>query len=137
MAQYKALLILFAVLCGYVFCQEAVTISPIANTVATVSKNGELIVKLKGNPTTGYGWYLSNASQLSNALQATNLNAMGSTTSYVQNPAPAGYVGVGGTFIFRFNALAAADNVNLDFVLKRPWETTLANKITVTVKITE
>ncbi len=137
MAQYKAFFILFAVLCGYAFCQQSVTISPTADTTATISKGGELIVKIKGNPTTGYGWYLSNADQLKSVVQATNLNAMGSSTNYVQDPAPAGFMGVGGTYLFRFNALTAADNVNLNFVYRRSWENTPIRELTVALKITE
>lgn len=136
MSQYK-ILILLAILCGYAFCQQAVTLSPTSSTVATIKKNTDLIIKLKGNPTTGYGWYLENANQLDNAIQANNLSSTGSALDYVKDPAPAGYVGVGGTYNFEFTALDVADNVSLRFVYKRPWELTTANKITVTLKITE
>lgn len=70
-----------------------------------------LIVQLPANPSTGYDWKPS-------AL-APGLKLMHS--SFVQNPAPAQVVGVGGMDTFRFHAeKAGAQVLELNYV--RAWE---------------
>lgn len=63
----------------------------------TLPVGGQLTVALAGNRTTGYSWAV--------AAKPTNLTATGK--DYVQDAAPAGMVGVGGTEKFTFRATSA------------------------------
>jgi predicted secreted protein len=92
-------------------------------------------IKVSGNPTTGYGWYLKNKAELTNSevLVASNLNQYGSG-DYITNPHPEGMVGVGGNYYFKFNAKAPG-NVQLIFEHKRPWETEVLKTYTVNVVV--
>jgi predicted secreted protein len=91
-------------------------------------------IKIRGNPTTGYSWFLENRTNLNTSLiQALNLSEHGSA-DYVTDPSEPGMVGVGGYYYFRFSALAAGD-AQLVFVHKRPWETSPLKTVTVNVSI--
>ena len=91
-------------------------------------------IKIKGNPTTGYGWYLNPSNIDNSILEPLNLNEKNSTSDYVTDPHPEGFVGVGGHYYFRFNAKAPG-NADLIFSLKRPWETTVERTVNVKVNI--
>ena len=87
-------------------------------------KNGsEFNIKIAGNPTTGYSWYLNNEDELKKGgVQPTNLNEYKSA-DYVQDDAPQGMVGVGGKFDFKFKLDEGKKNVpEIIFSYKRPWE---------------
>lgn len=78
-----------------------------------LAKGGTLEIALKGNPTTGYLWSLLSAN---NAV----LRPAGDST-YQRDEAPAGMMGVGGQFVFRFQAVGAgATQLKLGY--QRPWE---------------
>jgi predicted secreted protein len=83
-----------------------------------------LIVKIRGNPTTGYGWYLENVGLLNNAqLEPLNLNEYHSSDDYITDEHEPGMVGVPGSYYFKFKAhVALADPIELKFSHKRPWE---------------
>jgi len=78
-------------------------------------------IKVKGNPTTGYSWFLINEEELTNAgIIPLNLNEHKSG-SYISQ-CPKGMVGGGGIFDFQFKA----DKINKDLPLvvlkyRRPW----------------
>ena len=87
-------------------------------------KNGsEFNIKIAGNPTTEYSWYLNNEDELKKGgVQPTNLNEYKSA-DYVQDDAPQGMVGVGGNFDFKFKLDEGKKNVpEIIFSYKRPWE---------------
>ena len=92
-------------------------------------------IKVSGNPTTGFGWYLKNKEELtkSQVLVASNLNEYGSA-EYYSDPHPEGMVGVGGNYYFKFKANAAG-NVMLIFEHKRPWEKEVLTTYTVKVVV--
>jgi predicted secreted protein len=98
----------------------------------TVSLNQILVVKIRGNPTTGYGWYLENADTLDRSiLNPTNLNEYNSCKDYITDNHPQGYVGVGGYYYFKFKPLKETNSITLIFNNKRPWE----NKAVRTVEL--
>ena len=87
-------------------------------------KNGqEFNIKINGNPTTGYSWYLNNEDELKAAgVEPINLNEYKSG-NYVQDEAPQGMCGVGGVFDFKFKLAEGKKNVpDIKFSYKRPWE---------------
>ena len=93
-------------------------------------------IKIRGNPTTGYGWYLENVNSIDrNTLEPLNLNQHNSATDFVTDPHAEGMVGVGGSYFFKFRAKQAVENLKLTFVNKRPWETTNERVATVNVNI--
>ena len=73
-----------------------------------------LMIALVGNATTGYAWQ-----QVASEDEAILLSLPG--IDYLPDPAPAGMVGSGGTFLFRFSA-ERAGTMDLKFTYRRPWE---------------
>lgn len=95
--------------------------------------NDEFYIKIHGNPTTGYSWYLSENSDKENLL-ALNLSDVDSSADYQVDPHPPGFVGIGGTFYFRFKGLKEG-NYNLFFVKKRIWEKTNISERLVIINV--
>ena len=83
-----------------------------------------IVFKIRGNPTTGYGWYVNNVKELkdSNICSPLNLNKYDGTYDYITDPHPEGFVGVPGSYYFKFKPLKVGQ-VNIEFVNKRPWDT--------------
>ena len=73
-----------------------------------------LMVALAGNATTGYEWQ-----QVTSEEEAILSPLPG--LDYFPDAAPAGTVGSGGMFLFRFNA-DSAGTMDLTFTYRRPWE---------------
>jgi predicted secreted protein len=63
-------------------------------TTVAVPLGGILRVSLAGNPTTGHWWWVT--------YYDTSVIEQLGEYEYVPDPAPPGFVGSGGTFIFRF-----------------------------------
>ena len=95
------------------------------NKELKVEDNNEFHVLLAGNPSTGFGWYMSNTNNVknSNVVEILNLNEHGSC-DYVTNAHPPGMVGVGGVYYFKFKVKngAGKELPKLTFEYKRPWE---------------
>ena len=92
------------------------------NFVITVSKAKNFSIKINGNPTTGYGWYLENALTIDkNLLKPLNLNDVNGTDDYVADVKPAGWVGGGGYYFFKF-ASVNEGQVALTFSNKQIWD---------------
>jgi inhibitor of cysteine peptidase len=70
-------------------------------------------VRLAGNPTTGYRWQAATTQGQSVRLAA--------EPTYLAQPHAQGVVGVGGTFVFRFQAVQAGTSV-IRLIYVRPWE---------------
>ena len=80
---------------------------------ATVAKGKDIIVRLAGNRTTGYGWTVGE-------ISGEAVTAQGDP-AYVPTPHPQGMVGTGGTFVFTLQAVKPGKStVKLEYV--RPWE---------------
>lgn len=73
----------------------------------------EIVVSLRGNPTTGYTWERS-------APERAAVQAIGEV-EYLADPNPAGIVGVGGIFRARYR-VAQPDRAVLRLRYRRPWE---------------
>ncbi len=97
-----------------------------AGKAVAVAKGGEVAVALAGNPTTGYTWALisGNDAVLKSAGEAV----------YEAAKVPAGMVGSGGTYTFKFSAIAAG-TATLKFGYARPWEKDVAPAKTFTVSV--
>jgi len=106
-----------AVLClGLLLCigcgaKEAESEAATVDKAATV-EDGELIVQLAGNPTTGYGWVW----ELDGDECVT-----GDDGSYTMDENEENMAGVGGVFEFRF-APAADGSATIRFSYERSWE---------------
>jgi inhibitor of cysteine peptidase len=80
---------------------------------ATLRPGQTLVVRLAGNPTTGYRWEVGE-------LKGKAIEQVGEA-EYVPDEAPEGRVGVGGTFIFTFRAVEPG-RCAFRLVYRRPWE---------------
>jgi len=79
----------------------------------TVKVGQEVVVLLKGNPTTGYTWLLAGIEGPSVALDG--------KVQYKENPHPEGMVGVPGMFQAKFKAFQPGKStVKMEY--RRPWE---------------
>jgi inhibitor of cysteine peptidase len=79
----------------------------------TVKVGDVVAISLIGNPTTGYSWRTAK-------LDGKAIEQVGEP-KYTTNPHRQGMVGVGGTFLFKFNATKSGKTeVKLEYV--RPWE---------------
>jgi len=101
--------------------------------VFDVLKEDEFYLKLHGNPTTGYSWFLNQNSDKENLL-ALNLNEYNSSQDFVVNSHPERMVGVGGDYFFKFKGLKEG-SYNLKFVNKRSWEPNPINQKFVVIDI--
>jgi predicted secreted protein len=103
------------------------------NMQVTAIRNKPLTLRLKGNITTGFGWFIVNGLNRS-LLRPLNLNANNTTTDYVREDS-GGLLGSGGYFVFKFMPLARG-NLTLAMINKRPWEdSNTAIKLAVNVAI--
>jgi len=73
-----------------------------------------LMIALAGNATTGYAWEQTDNEEESILSPFVGLD-------YQPESAPAGTVGSGGTFLFRYSA-ESTGQTNLTFTYRRPWE---------------
>ncbi len=81
-----------------------------------IKKNSKFVVKLSGNPTTGYSWYAAEKVTDSKVLLLE-----GGEGRYIINDHKEGMVGAGGNFYFDFTAKQEGiTNIRLEY--KRPWE---------------
>ncbi|MBI5882871.1 MAG: protease inhibitor I42 family protein [Elusimicrobia bacterium] len=86
-----------------------------------------LIVRLPGNPTTGFGWEVAGGTGTVAVLEG--------SVSYESAPHRSGIVGSGGTFTSVFKAAAAGRTV-LRLEYRRPWEKGVAPAKTFSVEMT-
>ena len=101
-----------------------------AGKTVTVTKNDKLEITLPGKITTGYSWKVT-------GQEGDSLNPVGHP-QYLPSPAPAGRVGTGGQFVFKFNA-AKPGTTKLTLAYARPWEkdTPPAKTFALTVVVPE
>lgn len=79
----------------------------------TLSPGQSLIVRLEGNPTTGYRWMLRDAPSLLTFIQE---------PQYEEHAHKEDAVGVGGTFSWGFTAQQQGGEGDIKFEYARPWE---------------
>jgi len=103
-----------------------------------IAEQGQILVlKIRGNPTTGYLWSLENYDSLNKeVLKPLNIEAGGRSRDYIVDPHRPGFVGVPGYYYFKFQALETLNEpVVLRFVHKRPWSNEDSRTISVKVNI--
>lgn len=83
------------------------------NKTVSAQVGQTLVIRLKGNPTTGYLWQLTG--KTGGALEQVG------QIRYVQDKAPKGMVGVGGTYEATFRAVKAGE-ATVSLACARPWE---------------
>ena len=81
--------------------------------VVQLQRSQRLVIRLPSNPSTGYGWQVV-------TVNRTVLQQEGAAT-YVADPNPRGWVGVGGVEVFRFRVIGAG-NTQLRLAYRRWWE---------------
>ena len=89
------------------------------------NKGQTFSIKIRGNKTTGYSWFLLNPEKLDKeTIEPLNLNEHNTTTNYQMDENPNHLSGVGGFFYFDFKIPENAETqmLELSFVHKRPWE---------------
>ena len=105
---------------------KSVTLTSTNNGGTTeVQVGGQIIIKLDGNPSTGYTWEAKD-------LDATLFKQVGDPIFSSGNP---GLVGSAGTLTLTFNALKAGTS-QLTMIYHRPWETGVDPINTFTVRVT-
>ena len=114
-----------------------------SNNAFSVKKGNQFKVKLAGNPTTGYSWFLLNLENLASSKYVSNVdvNEDGSASGYVPsapvNQDGMALVGAGGDFYFTLKADAkTSEPVELLFSYQRPWLKTNDDPNAVKVEIT-
>jgi len=86
-----------------------ITVGPAANGSARELLSGDtLVVRLPGNPTTGYRWAVAARPAALRPLR------------FSYEAPPKGRLGQGGTYVFRFRARAGVGTLRLAYA--RPWE---------------
>ena len=120
--------------CPYIELQSVETMEEAGTQMLDEDDNGRtitmdvgntLIVRLWGNPTTGYLW------EYTQPLPGGILQPVGEV-EFQSAAAPSGMVGVSGVFIFRFQILASG-TVPLQLVYRRAWEEEAVESFSVTI----
>ncbi|MBM4154140.1 MAG: protease inhibitor I42 family protein [Lentisphaerae bacterium] len=88
----------------------------------SVAKGGEVVVILRGNPSTGYEWVVAGSDETRMTLSGSGF--------VPDNNMP----GSGGEYRFEFKAIETG-TVPLRLVYKRSWETAVAESFDVTIVI--
>lgn len=101
----------------------------------TVKTNQECLLKVHGNPTTGYTWFLSENSDSEN-LKALNVEKDGSCKNYEVDAHPEEMVGAGGSYYFKLKGLKLGKYQVL-LIEKRSWETSIAKEKHVELTVVE
>lgn len=108
-----------------------------------VKSGDNFVVKLDGNASTGFGWYLEQPDQKKNQDQLSILNPKNLNEKnggeYEQTPAPEGMVGIPGFYKFEFNPKSVENKlIQLVLAYKRIWEKDVApdRKVTINLNIT-
>ena len=89
-------------------------VAPLDGGSVVVRQGAPFVINLSADPTTGYGWMLSNDPGAAVWLIG--------GPDYTPDPLPAGLMGVGGTTTYRFRA-EAPGTTQLEFAYRRYWET--------------
>jgi len=122
--------------CPYLEVQSVEVLEETATRVLDEDDNGRtitmdigntLIVRLPGNPTTGYLW------ECTQSLTEGILQPVGEV-EFQSEPAPSGMVGASGVFIFRFRIIASG-TIPLQLVYHRPWEEEAIETFSVTIVV--
>ena len=101
----------------------------------TVEKDQKFAVLLRGNPTTGYEWFLAEQIQ-QDELVADDLNENGITKNFLGLSEKETSMGLGGSYYFTFIGKKAG-TYPLIFIHKRSWEKEALTVRAATITVTE
>ncbi len=101
----------------------------------TVKENALFELKMDGNPTTGYSWFITNDDQLKDY----GIEPLDLEPDYIPYDTSGTLMGSGGYFSFQFNAGPASSKSKvIKFVYKRYWEESEYDKyLTIYVNVKE
>jgi predicted secreted protein len=100
----------------------------------TTKRNKDIQIRIKGNSSTGYSWFLDKATSTGlDLLVPSNLDEFNSVSEYI-NDRSRGY-GSEEYFNFRFKTLVKKGIAQLKFIYKKSWEEEILYKLAVKVKI--
>jgi predicted secreted protein len=102
--------------------------------IFTVAVNTEFSIKIEGNPSTGYGWYLAEGIQDEDTLASINLTEDGATKDYVDYPQPDIEAGMSGVFYFDFVGKRTGI-YPLIFVYKRPLDVVIQKEKLIKINV--
>jgi len=92
-----------------------------------IDDNSIFNIRVDGNKTTGFSWFLENVEELkiSNIIEPLNLDEKNGSKDYVVNNGNKKTCGAGEINIFKFKVNNAREKElpKLKFIYKRPWET--------------
>lgn len=128
------LLLLFCIL-SFSIENNTITVNSSKNDYKiTVIPNQPFVIKIEGNPTTGYIWTLKNTDEELQKMTITcNKNEDGHFGTYIPPNTEPGLVGAGGIYEFTFTIKKAIPPRTLTFVYQRPWENTPIREVHVEV----
>ena len=98
------------------------------NKELKVETNKAYTIALRGNPSTGYSWYMANVDTVKNskAVEMLNLDKYNGSIDFVKDHLEPGQLGwgIGGVYNFKFKVKDAAANKlpKLIFEYKKIWE---------------
>lgn len=105
----------------------------------TVKVNTSFKIKIEGNPTTGYIWYIGNVNEIKQQfLVMKNINSNNSTDNYIVDKNNDGIVGQPGYYLFEFEAIKTTllyKPIKMIFNQKRPWEETPIESVNTFITI--
>lgn len=110
----------------FIFKEEKIFIYDFGTEPQTINvkKGEEFSIQIRGNPTTGYNWFLFDGEKLkeNNLVKSIGLSEDGKGR-YVSDVVEGMVGGVGGTFIFDFLALNTSDEPQIiNLYYQRPWQ---------------
>ena len=94
-------------------------------SLEAMSVGGKLMIKLAGNPSTGFGWYRVSPE----SLDGTPLEIIEEASF---EPGESEIVGAPGTCVFKYRAVEAG-TVTLDFEYKRTWEESVSDTFSIVI----
>ena len=104
------------------------------NKIYKIRKNATIHLKIRGNMTTGYSWFVEGNSIKNKDFNFLNLDDSNSTNDYKTDSHLKGMVGVGGSFIFKVKLIETGIH-HLDFINKRPWENNYESLLTANFEV--
>jgi predicted secreted protein len=100
-------------------------------------KNGtKIVLKIQGNPTTGYSWFIKNKQMIDKHLLRVGNLGTNNEGHFEEPQVPFGFVGAPGYFTFDFDVLNTG-KVSFDLIYKQPWEPEESRTVTVNMEIVD
>jgi predicted secreted protein len=112
----------------YTFNSEEENIWPLQ-----VKANSRITLKILGNPTTGYEWFVNRAKLDSSFIKPVRL-AASNRGRFTEPTVPFGFTGAPGYYSFDFDTLDPG-KTTVEFFYRRPWETEPERRLRANLEI--